>query len=184
MGTSLLTAAQVASLIGNHQADIFVRESVNIQVDIDFPDELLVDDQTDQDSLSHTFGWRAWVEPSQADLDNDLKSPDNIWEPIYGEFSPIQTLTTDYLKKIKSYQESKLTLNNSSVVEKYESIWSDFIQLSDVFIERIFDGSAISRVFSVETDDKTIDTNRLFVYVDGILQPLTNIKISKLTVLS
>ena len=182
MGTSLLTAAQVASLIGNHQADIFVRESVNIQVDIDFPDELLVNDQTDQDSLSHTFGWRAWVEPSQADLDNDLKSPDNIWEPIYGEFSPIQTLTTDYLKKIKSYQESKLTLNNSSVVEKYESIWSDFIQVSDVFIERIFDGRAISRVFNVETDDKTIDANRLFVYVDGILQPLTNIKISKLTV--
>ena len=181
MGTSL-TASQIAGLIGNDQSDIFVRESISLQVDIDFPDDLLVNDQTDQDALTHTYGWRAWLEPSQTDLDADLKSPDNIWEPIYGDYVPVATMSTDYLKKIKTYQETKLVLNTGDEVEKYQSLWSDFTQLNDIFIERIFDGQAPSRIFQIDTSDKILDTSRLFVYVDGVLQPSSNVKIAKLNV--
>jgi len=178
----IIPASAISAMIGNSNHDIFVREAVSIDVEIDFPDNTLVNDETDPDTVNHAFGWRTWQNPAQTDLDSDLKSPDNIWEPIYGEYVPVGTLSTDYLKKIKSYQEAKLVLNSGIEVEKYQSIWSDFAQLNDIFLERIFDGKDVSRTFTIATSDKSIDTSRLFVYVDGVLQSLTNVKISKLNV--
>ena len=178
----IIPASAISAMIGNSNHDIFVREAVAIDVEIDFPDNTLVNDESDPDAVNHAFGWRTWQNPAQSDLDADLKSPDNIWEPIYGEYVPVGILSTDYLKKIKSYQEAKLVLNTGAEVEKYESIWSDYTQLNDIFVERIFDGQESSRVFAIATSDKIIDSNRLFVYVDGVLQSLTNVKISKLNV--
>lgn len=178
----IIPASAISAIIGNSSHDIFVREAVSIDVEIDFPDNTLVNDETDPDVVNHAFGWRTWQNPSQTDLDADLKSPDNIWEPIYGEYVPVGTLSTDYLKKIKAYQEAKLVLNSGSEVDKYKSIWSDFVQLNDIFLERIFDGQETSRTFAIATSDKSIDTSRLFVYVDGVLQSLANVKISKLNV--
>ena len=180
-----LSAEDVAQAIGNELHDIFVREAVSLDVEIGFPGDspvILVNDQSDSSSFTHPYGWRAWVNPTQADLDADLKAPNNLWEPVYGDFSPVTSLNSEYLKRIKEYQESKLVLNNSTIVEKYEAVWSDFTQLSDVFSEVIFDGNEESKVFAINTSEKSLVKSRVFAYINGILQPASAIAVSKLNV--
>ena len=182
MSDILISAAQVASILGSNLNDIFVREAIDIDVNIDFPDEVLVNDQNDHAALAHGFGWRAWVNPTQTELDADLKSPDNIWEPVFGNYSKVEVLTTDYLKKIKDYQESKLVLNTGVEIEKFQSVWSDFGQLNDVFIDRIFDGQSTGRIFAIPTTEKSLVKSRVFLYINGVLQPTSSFQVSKLTV--
>lgn len=181
--TVLISAAQLAAIIGAPNHDVYIRESAPIDIDIDFPEEILINDRlNDPDSNAFGYGWRSWVNPTQADLDEDLRAPDNLWEPVYGEFVPVSILTTDYLKKIKEYQESKLVLNSNVIVEKFNSIWSDFKQLNDIFIERIFDGSESAKVFVVNTDEKTLVKDRISVYINGVLQPSSYYTVNKLNV--
>ncbi len=177
-----IAASTIAAMIGNSNHDIFIRESMSLDVEINFPDDTLVNDPTDQSSLSHPYGWRTWVNPLQSDLDSDLRSPDNLWEPVFGEYVPVGGLSTSYLQKIKDYQDAKLVLNNGETIERFKSIWTDYTQLNDVFLDRIFDGKAESRVFGVNTLEKAIDKSRVFVYINGILQPSSNLLITKTTV--
>lgn len=180
-----ITASQVANAVGHVDHDIFIRESIEIEIEIDFPGDspvILVNDQTDSDSFTHPYGWRTWVNPTQTDLDGDLKSPDNLWEPVYGDFVPVDFLTVEYLKKIKDYQENKLVLNSGETVEKFQAVWSEYTQLNDIFIEAIYDGENLSNVFSIPTSDKSLVKSRLFIYIDGILQPESVATISKLDV--
>ena len=193
MSDSLLSAQVLAQLIGNTSHDVFVRQTIGLDVEIDFPnvdtvfsnelnDPLTTLDDVNLNTNRTEYGWRAWEDPSQSDLDNDLKSPNNLWVPVFGEFTPIEVLTSDNLKKIQSYQDNKLMLNTGVEVEKFNSTWSEFSELSDIFIERIFDGNELSKIFSIETEDSYLVKDRVFVYVDGILQPTSNFLISKLTV--
>jgi hypothetical protein len=182
MANPLITADQIASLINAGTTDIYVREAMSATVSIDLPDDILVNDQTDQDALTHQFGWRAWNEPSQTDLNNDLMSPDNIWQPVYGDYVPLTNLTSDYLNTIKTYQSDPLVLNDGTSIAKYEAVWSDFVQLNDIVQNRIYDGSIESLTFSIGTSDRSLDTNRIFVYIDGVLQPAIYFSVSKLNV--
>lgn len=182
MASTALSASAIAAMVGNPNHDIFIRETVSLDVEINFPDDTLVNDPSDQDSFTHPYGWRAWVNPTQADLDADLKSPDNLWEPVFGEYTSVGALSTNYLQKIKDYQDAKLVLNSGTVIERFKSIWSDYTQLSDVFLTRIFDGQEASRLFAIESSEKTFDKSRVFVYINGILQPATNFALSKFQV--
>lgn len=179
VGSGQLLASEVATIIGDPQHDLYIRESVEIAINIDFPDDRLVNDQADQDSLTHPFGWRAWVEPTQTDLNEDLRAPDNLWEPVFGDYTQVKLLTTDYLKTIKEYQDSKLVLNDGTIIEKFKSEWTDYVQLNDIFIEKIFDGKTSSLTIEVPTAEKGLDSSRVFIYLNGILQPESYFSVNK-----
>lgn len=179
---TILTAAEIASMIGNPNHDVFIRESISLDVEIDFPDEVFVNDKSDHDSVRHPYGWRTWENPSQQDLTNDIKLPNNLWEPIFGDYVPVNLISAKYLQKIENYQNQKLETNYGLTIEKYKSQWSDYTQLKDIFIDRIFDGNAESRNFEINVNDSVLDKNRVFAYINGILQPSSNITIIKKTI--
>ena len=179
--TVLIPANEIAAMIGNPNHDIFIRETMSMEVEIDFPDHTFDNNYVDDGNVS-TYGWRTWENPTQSDLDNDLKTPDNLWEPVYGEYVPVQNLTLEYLDKIKKYQSAKWTLNSGTVVEKFNPVWSDYKQLTDIVMERIYDGKANTTTFTIGTEEKVLSKDRIFVYVDGILQPSTNFTVAKLVV--
>ena len=182
MASTALSASALAALIGNPNHDIFIRETMSLDVEIDFPDDTLVNDPSDPSSFSNPYGWRAWVNPTQADLDADLRAPDNLWEPVFGEYVPVGGMNTTYLQKIKDYQAAKLVMNTGTAIERFKPIWSDYVQLTDLTLTRIFDGEAASRNFTITSNEKNFDKSRVFVYINGILQPAANLVLAKFNV--
>lgn len=193
---TLFSAQNIATAVGNVGHDVYIRESIDLDIDIPFPDEILVNDTSDFDSQSHGYGWRAWIDPTQADLSSDIVSPDNLWVPIYGDWQEINDgglnvpiMPTGYMQRISSYQNEKLQLNDGTYVEKYKSDWSDFSELSDIQISFIFDGNTSSKIvdFSYYFDSlgilsSGIDQSRLNVYVNGVLQQESQISVKTFNV--
>jgi hypothetical protein len=172
-----LTAEQLANIVGNPNHDLFIREAVKAEVTIGFPEQILINDDTDPDVNHYNYGWRAWTDPTQNELTEDLFAPNNLWRPIFGEFTKIETLTSSQVKQIKDYQEHKLALNNGTLIEKYLSEWSEYTQLYDSKIDFLYDGSATQRFVKFDAES-SLDKNRIFVYIDGILQSTASYSIT------
>ena len=194
------TALHLSTIIGNLNHDIFIRESVALEFLIGIDDaigedRILSNETPDSTSVivsnRYNYGWRAWINPTQAELSADIKSPDNLWVPIFGNFTNIygstelvSTLPTNYMAKIKSYQDSKLVLNNGEIIERFKSNWTSFVQLDDASISSIYTGSAVTSVLDLSsiTTETILDKSRVFVYLNGTLHPSSSFAISKMLV--
>ena len=115
------------------------------------------------------IGWRAWAVPTQAQLDGDGRYPVSSWKPYVGdsvEFAP----TYDQLTEAIAYSESPLTLNNGTVVARYDNTWTEWKKLEDVKKTQIA-ATTGSMVFSATDFNITrFDANSTSVYVNGIAQ--------------
>lgn len=156
----------VASAIGNIAHDVNIRQTITGEVTIDMPTGFNEFSNDENDLLQ--YGWKAWKEPTQDELDVDLLLPNNSWVPIYGNYKVLSQVTTAFIERVKTYQSNKFTLNDGTVLEKYDYEWSDWALLNNERIRIITDGTAPSLTFS-----NNINPDRFSLYVNGILQPKT-----------
>ena len=117
------------------------------------------------DSGSGGIGWRAWNIPTQTELDADSKYPNSSWYPMIG---PLSSISTPLLIEIQDIAKTNgaYTLNNGTVIQRYETSWSDWQLLSDIIIEQpaIETGSLEINLPSL------VDSSRVSVYINGVAQ--------------
>ncbi len=111
------------------------------------------------------IGWRAWNVPTQETLDADSKYPNSSWYPMAGPLSNISTPSITVIQQIAE-TNGKITLSNSSVIDRYKSVWTDWQSMLDVMIER----TSLATGQMVITLPEAIDPSRLSVYINGIAQ--------------
>jgi hypothetical protein len=110
------------------------------------------------------YNWRGWTVPSQADLLADRSLPYSSWTPYYGDWVDMPILKS-ILDDVDSYNSSKLSLNSGAIVEKYNSLWTDWNILKDEYITKISSGSIVNFSFS-----QPIISNHFSLYINGINQ--------------
>lgn len=112
------------------------------------------------------LGWRAWSVPTQAQLDADGKQPISSWRPYLGDFVEIQDMTLFQIQTAVTYSANPLTLNDSIVVNKNKSEWTDWRLLKDNVLSYTQVSAVVSDV--TLTHSEIIDASKTSVYLNGI----------------
>ena len=135
------------------------------------------------------FGWRAWAEPTQDDLNSDNATPLNNWTPIYGDWTSVPS-TREALKVVADYNSAPLKLKDSNAVdvnnnqdtfrnivsssplsvsdttvEKYKSVWGPWELIKPEIQRAIGHDAIIDFTFNSRVLAKTFS-----IYLDGINQ--------------
>lgn len=137
-----------------------VREGMTATVAIEIPADL--------DGVLQTGDWRAWKEPTPADLQNDFISPNNRWLPVYGDwvFAEIPTLNpaliADPLSPLTAYP---ITTSNGGIVINTKSEWGIWKSQTDV---KMSNRHLIANDSEFIIEEIPFDSTRLEVYIDGI----------------
>ena len=168
-----LSAITIAQALGNVDHDIVIRQTVSATTELDFPDTVLINDPLDPNYSVSSFGWRAWTTPTNDQLASDLASPNNSWQPVYGEYSYVSSISADLITSVKKYLASPLVLLDGTEVEKYASDWSDWALLSHEVKTVTGTGSSATCTFS-----EAADNTRLAVYINGLAQLRSSYTIS------
>ena len=113
------------------------------------------------------YGWIGWQVPTQADLDADLLYPSNSWKPIYGDYAPVPS-TRPIIDAIVAFDKEALTLNDGTLVDKYNPVWSDWVLVDKEVKKGVGSGTTIT--FSGFANRLTNNTN-ILLYVNGVNQP-------------
>lgn len=166
-----------ASLIVNNLAqlthDIFVRETISADVKLPIPNNRL-----SNDDYTIEYGWRAWTIPTQDQLDSDLLSPNNSWTPYYGDYQTISPITADIIGVIEDYNKNKLVLRDSTIIEKFTSVWGPW-QLLD---KLVISGYATNTNFTSSPSAVALDSKRVSVYRNGALLSGKNYVVNENTI--
>lgn len=116
------------------------------------------------------YGWQAWSVPTQAQLDADGIQPFSNWKPYVGSGVDVQ-LTSDQLEDAVQLLETPLTLNDGTVIPRYETAWGEWqlITSTQQQLVALQDGPVEFRrtVGGVPTAFDSVSTQ---VYVNGITQ--------------
>lgn len=146
-------------------ADVGVRNAVLVTPIIENPSSVLSPLSNDPLDNAGLYGWRAWSIPTQAELDADGRQPNSSWKPYVGEFQSIEGNITQVQDAI-AYAENPLTLNDGTVIERYQTSWTDWSVLKNTVLSRT-QVTAGSMTF---THSENIDAASTSVYVNGIAQ--------------
>jgi hypothetical protein len=164
-----ITAQQLAASIVDSEETVIIREAVNFTTLIPLPDSIFVNDDLSPDYFRTDYEWRAWDVPSQDDLDADLFSPFNKWQPFVGDEVTV-IAGAELVAEMNSISNS-LTLRSGITVSRYRSDWSNWENLQPQRIEKISDGrqrlifSMMDETAGISGD--VIDANRISVYANG-----------------
>lgn len=110
--------------------------------------------------------WRAWSVPTQAQLDADTKQPNASWKPYLGEFYEVPA-TAALVQDAIAYADEPLTLNDGTVIDRYETTWGAWSVLKNETLTAV-QTLPIGNVVLTHTENISADTAS--VYVDGIAQ--------------
>ncbi len=145
-------------------ASVHVRNSVNISpivigANITSP---LSNDPLDPWT---SFGWRAWIVPTQAQLDADAAQPSSSWKPYVGTYVSIAG-TLQQIQDAIALAKAPLTLNDGTVVDRYRTAWSNWEVLKNLVLESTVTATGPAPFVGAANFDGT----RTSVYVNGIAQ--------------
>lgn len=155
----------IANSFGNSGHDVYIRSSVDVNVKIPFTENILVTD-IGSDGME-TVAWSAWTEPT--DISSDLAAPNNIWEPLYGEYIDVDTSQTSY-DFIKDYIDSPLDTLTGEPIIKYVYEYGAWELVVDETISAKYDGTGDSFYINNMAMESDVDISNVNVYVNGIYQ--------------
>lgn len=169
-----LTQSQVLAAMDARLTDVYVREGIRYTTLLSLPDTsavgfAFINDPEDPDYSSSDYEWRTWTVPGQVQLNADLVEPKNSWKPYYGDWLDI-SVTSDVVADMEK-SESSLTLRNGTVVNKYLTDWTDWVELLNVKVEKISNG--VEQVIFNKSEfianvDEVLDSRRLQLFVNGV----------------
>jgi len=158
--------------------DVVLRAAVPVDVNIPFGASVLPA-RTDADlSLGDYQGWVLYKEPTANDLASDTASPNNMWQPYFGDWNEISRITSALIPSIKRDRSYPSTLPDSTVANRFDYVWGEYEPMSDVFLQRKYNGTAASVTFTI-ADETSVAPARLNVYLNGIYQDATKAVITK-----
>jgi hypothetical protein len=164
------TADIANSIVAALGADITVHDAARVSTiaGLSDPDNLVTDqtvlsnDPLDSEYiLNNGVGWRAWVVPTQTELDGDSVSPNNTLRPYFGEFSMVPGTST----VIQDAQRSSLVLNTGEKVLKYKSTWSTWSEVKNQAFKTVQSADLQDVLFTVPAG---LSTDRISLYVNGV----------------
>jgi hypothetical protein len=117
--------------------------------------------------FNNGIGWRAWSVPTQAQLTADGRQPNSSWVPYLGDFTLPGLATLETIQDAIAYNRAPLTLNNGTIVQRYETTWEDWVVLKDIKLTATQTTTPGPLVF-IHTEN--IDEAITSVYVNGIAQ--------------
>jgi hypothetical protein len=135
--------------------------------DVPHPEQITNDTIDPAFAANHNHGWRAWSVPTQAQLDADGRQPISSWRPYVGAY----VTTSGSLSQIQdavAYAKAPLTLNDSTVIERYATAWLDWGVLKNTVVHQT--KQAPSGQMPIAIGTATIDAASTSVYVNGIAQ--------------
>ncbi len=135
-----LTASDIANGIANSVQDLYVRQGISFSEIISLPSDEFINDIMDPEYFNSEFEWRCWSVPTQKDLDADLQYEPRKWKPYVGDFVtiPASPSILDLIKK-----DVPLVLRDSTSISKFNTSWTDWVELTDVSLSRISDGQSL-----------------------------------------
>jgi len=144
-------------------SDLVVHDAVVITPIVPSIDVDLSNDLQDNDPR---YGWRVWNVPTQEQLDNDSLPPVSSWRPYYGDLVPIAGNLSQIQAGVE-YSKDPLVLRDGTVVERYNTTWSDWTLLQNTVLSSTQTASTGAVTF---VQDENFDSTRVSVYVNGIAQ--------------
>ena len=146
----------ILDTFGNINHDVFVRETMGISIFLPF-------NTADMNNDTGAFGWKAYNVPTSDDLATELPSPNNRWQPYYGDYVnlPYTAIVRD---RLAAYNSSPLLFSDGSPVSKVSGVWSNWTPQND---ERQI------HKYYIPTDLQFTFTNTptsVTIYVDGLIQ--------------
>lgn len=175
--TTLLRQNAIADAVCT-ASDVCLRASLPVQVNIPFGNSTLPAKANADLTLGDYQGWVLYSVPSQSALTADSAAPTNKWQPYFGDWSNVPQLSSSIVTSIKTDRASPLTLVDGTEANSFSYTWGQYSQLSDSYQNGKYDGT-ISSVQFTFSNLTTIAASDLSVYVNGLIQPLTNISIGK-----
>ena len=107
------------------------------------------------------IGWRAWIVPTQAQLNADSIVPNSEWYPLPGPFISVSSVPIAVIKDAAN--TAGIVLNNGTVINPYATSWSNWVELKTESLRTVAVGSLSTLTVKQGT---TID--RISVYVNGV----------------
>ena len=168
----------IVSTIGAEGNPISLKDAVEVDIVVPLANDIriaqpnvLSNNTFDAEyEANNGIGWRAWSIPTQDDLNNDGQQPNSAWKPYVG---PIYNFvngdaTINFVQEAIQYLKSPLTLNDGTVVKRYETTWEEWQVVNDLKVTatNLF-GASTSIPFAFED---LIDPSRTSVYVNGVAQ--------------
>lgn len=155
-----ILASELVNSITGGAHDIVIREGVIFDEIISLPDSIFVNDVNDPEYFTSEYEWRCWAVPSQDDLTDDSYYEPRKWKPYPGEFEDVQ-IRPQVLQMMKD--DAPLILNGGTMLSRYKTSWTSWVELSDEVQEKISNGSSlITFNFS-----GSLSGERIAVYVNG-----------------
>ena len=115
--------------------------------------------------VNNGAGWRAWNVPTQAQLTADSRVPNSVWLPYLGAFTQLNPVTISTIQSGAAGAET-FTLNNGTVIEKYQTSWGDWTALTGTS----YHTTAVSAGNVSFVLDTGVTVDRVSVYVNGVAQ--------------
>lgn len=162
----------IASALGN---DITLFDAVGVQRVVADPDPsvlpypgTLSNDALDPvNSNNNGIGWRAWNVPTQAELDADSRVPDSKYYPYVGPYAAFTT--TPVQTVLDGAADASFTLNNGTVIERYQTAWADWSELKQLTLRAVQTLAGVQPLVFMNLPTGTT-ADRLSVYVNGVSQ--------------
>jgi hypothetical protein len=131
-----------------------------------YPTKLSNDALDPVNTNNNGIGWRAWNVPTQAELDADSRVPDSKWYPYAGPYAaftatPVQTV-------LNGASDASFTLNNGTVIERYQTAWADWSELKQLTLRAVQTQAGGQSLFVNLPAGTTVD--QLSVYLNGVAQ--------------
>lgn len=134
---SLTASTSYSGIVGNSVATSLVATLSNL-VDVfdativvpvvPLPSSIEVLSNDPLDAEYDLGGWAAWMVPTQAQLDADAASPNQLWRPYYGPYNDPEvnpwSPTTEELDAAVAYVDDPLVLNTGVVIQRYAFDWT------------------------------------------------------------
>ena len=135
-----LTASDITNSISSAVQDLYVRQGIVFSEVLPLPSDTFVNDPTDPEYFNSDYEWRCWLLPAQKDLDADLQYEPRKWKTYAGDFIIVQP-NPSILELIKN--DVPLVLRDSTIISKFNTSWTDWVELTDVSSSVISDGKNI-----------------------------------------
>lgn len=159
-------------------SDIYLRAAVPVDVNIPFGTSTLPAKADADLSLGDYQGWVLYKEPSADDLLADTSSPNNMWQPVTGDWDEISRITSAMIPAIRKDRSRPLTLPEGNTVQKFDYVWGEYEPITDGMHQKKFTGDPSSIRFVI-AGESTLALPRLNVYLNGIYQDVTKLEITK-----
>lgn len=168
----------IVSTLGAEGDPIVLKDAVEVDIIVPLGDNINVANPSvlsnniydEEYAVNNGIGWRAWSIPTQEELDTDGIQPNSAWKPYVGPLYNFVNgdATIDFVRDAMKYISKPLTLNDGTVVPRYNTSWEEWDVVNDIKLSTVNSNPDISTINFVHTD--VIDPSKTSIYVNGISQ--------------